>query len=473
MLQNRFGNAGEGFVLIEKPWAWYQHRGVDLFGHGWTIDTAGHPGAPDGMFGLGGGSFTGTDSASSRIVFRRARYSQFEVWYLRQPGGGSFTVSADEQVLGHVDTGGDSKSPGFAAFRADPAAGELSIQVERGSVRIFGVTAESLGPGVVYDSLGLNGASVVVLARSFNEAHWAEELRHRNPDLLIVNYGTNEAGFAPFVDRGYESEFREAIRRIHGALPDSSVLIMSPMDRGQKAESGEVETMPTIPRIVDIQRRVAEETGCAFFDTFDAMGGEGTMARWYSAEPRLVAADLIHPYGNGGKIIAALLTKEILSGLARFQSQQGSQEPQTAISTPPASNQPARPDVSSPSSNTEARSHTEPVTPKPALEASTDTAGPDPSETQTLVRLRGKGPMIVLAQERFVAELLLEHPENFSQLVQSGLLFTVLNDTLADVAEIQGSWTKVVIAEGQMRGRSGWIAGRQVHRVNSTAHSKL
>ena len=243
LLQKRFGNAGHGFVLMEKPWAWYQHAGVEIFAFGWLIVPASHFEAGDGMFGLGGVSFTGAAPARSGFIFRRERYSQFEVWFLRQPGGGVFTVSADGQILGHTDTSGDSKSADFAAFRAQSAAAELVVQVDQGSVRLFGVTAEKPGPGVVYDSLGLNGGSITVLAHMFNQRHWTEELRHRHPDLLIVNYGTNEAGFPNFIDKEYEGELREAIRRIHAALPSSSVLIMSPMDRGQRTRSGEIETM--------------------------------------------------------------------------------------------------------------------------------------------------------------------------------------------------------------------------------------
>src|ERR1035441_10633357 len=82
---------------------------------------------------------------------------------------------------------------------------------------------------------------------------------------------------------------------------------------------GEIATMPTIPRIVAIQRRVAVETDCGFFDTFAAMGGEGTMARWYAAQPRLVSADFIHPYPAGGKLIANVFTREIGAGLDRFK----------------------------------------------------------------------------------------------------------------------------------------------------------
>jgi lysophospholipase L1-like esterase len=64
----------------------------------------------------------------------------------------------------------------------------------------LGHTAERAGPGVVYDSARLNGASVGVLSRMFNPQHLSEQLQHRNPDLVIVNYGTNEADFASFVE---------------------------------------------------------------------------------------------------------------------------------------------------------------------------------------------------------------------------------------------------------------------------------
>jgi lysophospholipase L1-like esterase len=318
LLQQRFGDAGHGFILPAKPWAWYQHEGVKINGSGWQMAPASRFEARDGLFGLGGVSLTGGAGASSKIVYENAGYRHFEVWFLRQPEGGTFTLSAGENLLGKVDTAGADKAADFAAFTAPEAAGEIELRVTQGHVRIFGITAENGEPGVVYDSLGLNGASITVLSRMFNPSHWAAELQHRHPDLVIVNYGTNEADFAEFVDKQYEKELREAIRRLRAALPATSILIMTPMDRGYKSGAGEIETMPTIPRIVAMQRRVARETGCGFFDTFHAMGGEGTMARWYAAQPRLVSADFIHPYPAGGRIIATAFTREIISGLNRY-----------------------------------------------------------------------------------------------------------------------------------------------------------
>jgi lysophospholipase L1-like esterase len=319
LLQRQFGDAGHGFVLIAKPWAWYQHEGVDIAGSGWQMAPASRFESRDGWFGLGGVTFSGGPSAVSRIHWRDPGQTSFEVWFLKQPGGGAFTVSLDGGPAQRVETESPEKSAGFATVTAQSGAATLDLRVESGPVRLFGISAAKPGPGVVYDTLGLNGASITVLTRMFHQDHWTDELRHRNPQLLIINYGTNEADFADFVDKGYEKELREAIRRVRAALPATSILVMSPMDRGRKSEGGEIETMPTIPRIVAIQRRVALETGCGFFDTFNAMGGHGTMARWYAAHPRLVSADFIHPYPAGGKIIAEIFVRELTAAFNRHK----------------------------------------------------------------------------------------------------------------------------------------------------------
>ena len=63
ILQQRFGDAGHGFVLIAKPWAWYGHRGIKLSAQGWNIEPASQSRARDGLHGLGGVSFTGAAGA--------------------------------------------------------------------------------------------------------------------------------------------------------------------------------------------------------------------------------------------------------------------------------------------------------------------------------------------------------------------------------------------------------------------------
>ncbi|MGH9720826.1 MAG: GDSL-type esterase/lipase family protein, partial [Bryobacteraceae bacterium] len=319
LLQKQFGDAGHGFCLVGKPWAWYDHNGVAIQASEWTVDPASQAKVRDGFFGLGGVSFRGGTSAATRITLKESGHESIEISFLRLPGGGEFTVHADDKLMGTVQTLDKTLSPGFAEFPVPSSARHFRIQVTAGVVRMFGVLFHKHSPGIEYDSLGLNGAYISVLAKMFDEKHWAEQLRRRKPDLVIINYGTNESGYAAFVDKVFAKELSEAVRRVRAALPEASILLMSPMDRGQRETGGAIGTYPTIPRLVTIQQQVALETGCAFFNTFLAMGGPGTMGRWYEAEPRLVGGDFIHPMPAGARIVGNLLYQALFDGYNRFK----------------------------------------------------------------------------------------------------------------------------------------------------------
>ncbi len=204
LLQKQFGDAGHGFCLIGQPWAWYMHRGVGISGSGWRISPATQSALRDGMYGLGGASFEGVDGDASHLALTRDGHTGLEVAFLRQPAGGSFSVIAGDATLAAVDTAGDVAGPGFAPVGLPSGARRFSIRVDRGPVRLFGVHLTRPAPGVIYSSLGLNGAYVSVLARVFREKHWREQLRHYRPALVIVNYGTNESVYENFVDFAYE-----------------------------------------------------------------------------------------------------------------------------------------------------------------------------------------------------------------------------------------------------------------------------
>ena len=94
------------------------------------------------------------------------------------------------------------------------------------------------------------------------------------------------------------------------------------MDRGERTTGGDIETLATLPRLVDIEKGVAAETGVAFFNTYQAMGGEGTMGRWYNAQPRLVGADFIHPMPGGAKIVCELLYNALRDGFNEYKLRQ-------------------------------------------------------------------------------------------------------------------------------------------------------
>ena len=59
---------------------------------------------------------------------------------------------------------------------------------------------------------------------------------------------------------------------------------------------------------------IALEEGCAFFDTFSAMGGEGSMGRWYKATPRLTSGDFSHPTRAGRRVLGGMLYRALMKG---------------------------------------------------------------------------------------------------------------------------------------------------------------
>ena len=334
LLQEQYGDAGHGFILMDRPWAWYGHQAITFSsGGGWDDNPMG-PSSNTSEFGLGGVSFTASGPgkyarfAPASMGDTGKNFSRMEVYFLRQPNGGQFTVSVNNDNSQTVSTAGDTSSGFFEIKARQPGENTFEVRSTGGSVRLFGAVIENDGPGVVYDSLGVNGAYAGLLVSAMNENHWVEQLRHRNPNLVVINYGTNESEYASANQmQRYEKDLHEVIRRVREALPDVSILIVSPMDRGKRVPGGKIITNPAIPMIVEMQRRVALEEKCAFFNMYQAMGGEGTMAKWYAGTGKnhLVGGDLTHPTAEGSEIVGSLLFEALKDGYTKFRARSSNQ----------------------------------------------------------------------------------------------------------------------------------------------------
>jgi lysophospholipase L1-like esterase len=304
---------------------------VDSDSTGWEIEASNLVRNKDGLYGYGGVSVRGGPGSRARFRLKEAGTTRLEIAYRQAAGGGNLVVEACGELVGEQSTAGEPVDQ-FAAFPVPDTCKDWTLRVESGQVRLYGIEFRKSAPGVIYDSLGLNGAYISVLSKFLKEEHWQGQLQHYKPDVVIINYGTNESVYAAFVDKVFEKELREAIRRIRVALPGKGILVMSPMDRGERNGSGDIETVPALQRLVEIESRVAAEEGVAFFNTFEAMGGNGTMAKWYNSEPRLVGADFIHPMPGGAKIIGNLLYKAMLDGYNRYKT--GKRAPEVAKNAP-------------------------------------------------------------------------------------------------------------------------------------------
>jgi lysophospholipase L1-like esterase len=322
-LQKRFGDAGHGFVLVANAWPSYFHLDVSRYAtSGWKVSRIVGPYAPDGFYGLGGVSFRAERHALARVGtatsgdFGRS-VSRFVIAYAEEPRGGRFQVRVDGKDTTIVDTTGAELRARHHTIEVPDGPHELELQTLSGESRLFGIVLERQTHGVVLDAIGIQGARIRFLDKQ-DDAHWAEQLRARAHDLLIYQFGTNESGdgfLYPMAD--YHRTMREVIQQGQRALPESSCLVIGAMDRAVK-QGDELVSVRVIPSLVEEQRNVAAEVGCAFFDTYTAMGGRGSMAIW--VRRGLGQADLMHPTGAGAERISDWVLDVMLRGYAAYRA---------------------------------------------------------------------------------------------------------------------------------------------------------
>ena len=311
--QAKFGAGGPGYTLPGHPFLGY--RRFDSHGansRGWYtsgIITR----ASDGIDGLGGVSLT-AQSAGETITLT-VECEQLQLHYLRQPDGGQIEFSVDGAPVETIDTNGDF-GPGIYSYSASPGAHEYTLRtLSAAPVRLFGWVAENHA-GVTYETLGINGAQANLMLQ-WNPAIFSPELMSRDPALIVIAYGTNEALSRTWGAEDYRAGLTEIIRRLREAAPVASILLIGPPDCEYRMR-GRRLPFPHLDQVIEIQREVALANGCAFWDWRAAMGGVGSVRQWVQAG--LGQGDYTHLTGGGYRMVGGMIFDEIMAQYNRFLS---------------------------------------------------------------------------------------------------------------------------------------------------------
>lgn len=329
-LQRRFGDAGHGFHVLGRYNLGYMHRGVNFKDKGgWHRCEIIFKCEDDGLYGFGGvSSHSGGGGTSTWATAEEgfgSAVSRFELWYLKHDEGGKFQIKVDDKVARVVNTKSEVTGSGWEDITVPDGPHEFEVRaIGEGSARGFGVVLEREGPGVVWDGLALIGSFTQRL--DYQEPkHMAEQVKRRDTDLLVFMLGGNDVQREKMdlyrTLQPYEEEYTQVIRKYRAGKPEASCLIMSLTDHGERVGRAGIRTRRIVPKLVASQRKVAEAEGCAFFDTFEAMGGDGSIGRWYYANPRLAGADFSHPTSAGHEVIADLIVRALMKSYGDFRGQ--------------------------------------------------------------------------------------------------------------------------------------------------------
>jgi lysophospholipase L1-like esterase len=203
---------------------------------------------------------------------------------------------------------------GFArSYYFDRPVGSVTIAVKKSNTQqktltLDGVSIENELSGVLYHSIGVNGAKYMDFARA---KYFARQVADLEPDLIILSFGTNESQGT--TEPGYMRHTMELLTsQIIENYPNTRIMLTTPADsylRGKGVNPHMAETSQMI-------RKFAHEKGFALWDLFNFSGGENSSLFWKSHS--LMTSDSVHYTKSGYVLQGKLLYQSLMKGYNGF-----------------------------------------------------------------------------------------------------------------------------------------------------------
>lgn len=314
-LQGEFGTGGRGFIHPEQH-ASYGGRRLKR-GADWKRSRVVDPGQEGQPFGFSGIAIEAV-RRGDKVQYSLRDDSVVEVVYLARRGGGTAEVTVDGRSVGQIDARADRPETRGKRFSIPPRDSTLEkdarvfqIQATSPGLRIFGLSFVRKKAGIILDAVGPVGTDAYTYL-AMEEDSFGQTVEFMDPDLVIIMLGGNDAlrirtGRATLADvRGH---FEALVDRVRASVPAADCMLWSPMDAGERVR-GEIVQRSYIEEVRQLQAEVARAKGCAYWDMYEAMGGRGSIQRWYEAN--IINKDLIHPRFKAGLLLGHLFASSLL-----------------------------------------------------------------------------------------------------------------------------------------------------------------
>ena len=282
-------------ISISKSGSWTNH---DVAGDGSDGDT------PDSLNGL---TTEGSYGATITISFTG---SAVDLYYLAQPGAGSFQVTIDGVDKGSVDTGvtGDKVTKVAAYDDLKYGKHEMVITVTRSSVTLHGVdiiVGDRDSRSVIH-TWG-NATARALDYAGFTQSVFTSGLQELNPNKVVILLGTNDHGYGkdssntPVPADEFEEYLVTIIERVKKALPEAEIWLLSTFETN---DTFRAQSLPTLYEYWETSfPNAAQRTGVNYWD----------MGSWFGEYDSIKMQDTWHVNSKYGRIIMEKLY-ELLCG---------------------------------------------------------------------------------------------------------------------------------------------------------------
>jgi alginate O-acetyltransferase complex protein AlgI len=238
-----------------------------------------------------------------------AVYDLLRIFYGRASEAVNIVVrSDDEEVLS-------------ATLRTGNSVNEISCQLNGGkeifiefkgnvSPDIYGISIESPA-GLIVDNIPMRGSAGLEFTM-VDSINLEESYIKLAPDLFILQYGLNVVKNVRSDYFYYQKGLGRQLALLKKISPGTHILVISVTDMAEK-EGDSIKLFPNIPSIIKSQKKATVEAGAAFWDAYEAMGGESSIVRWAEKKPALAQEDYIHLTYPGADTLSKKLTGAIFT----------------------------------------------------------------------------------------------------------------------------------------------------------------
>ena len=322
-LQEIFGGTGVGFVPLTSKTYGFRKTIKHRFAEEWKNFNLLSPNPTKHPFGISGEFFlTGSPSASEDAwvryettdAYQRTQiFEQVRMYFgqrIDRSGTSPYVIVTNNDESDTLRLRDNQLVNAVTLSRKPTEEIELHFSIPE-DLPVYGLSFESES-GVFLDNYSSRGNSGMNLVQ-IPSVTLKEFYGHLEYDLVVLHFGLNVVSTQRKSFKSYERGMKNVIRHFQKFMPNTDILMVSVSDKSTKID-GKLQTDPSVPLIVEAQRRVAEEMNVAFIDLYRSMGGRNSMIRWVHANPSLARSDYTHPNRRGaakvGSIIKLYLMKE-------------------------------------------------------------------------------------------------------------------------------------------------------------------
>jgi len=201
-------------------------------------------------------------------------------------------------------------------WKLDPTTDKLSITFEgMHGPEVYGIALDG-EKGVALDNIPLRGSSGTDFTKT-DQSFFKEMFNKLNVKLIIMHFGVNIVPSSRKNYDFYEKRLYQQLQFLKSLDDELSIIVMGVSDMSKKTE-GHYESYSNIEKIRDAQKNAAFKAKCAFWDTYEAMGGKNSMPSWVFADPPLARKDFTHFTYKGSVVIAKMFYKALINDYNKY-----------------------------------------------------------------------------------------------------------------------------------------------------------